>query len=239
MQYLFKCLLIDIIVMCLTKVTSEKMDTNQVNSSTSTSSQRHAVLNDRMVSAVLPKYDAVSCDFNIFRQRFEDAMDLYQIDEIHKGAHLVAALDDTVYTIIVAFCEPMKPRGKTYRALIELLGSIFVFYPAYNNRRRFYDAKQLVDESVLDWYARIKKLAIDCSFGLNAISVLNDRFVCGLLPSHIFDRIAKELPNKALDEIVQLAILEEVKKQRARPLERSISIDFFDSDDEGNIIFSK
>lgn len=229
-------------MMRLKKPTAEKMNNIKnihVDASSSSSTQLHTAQCDRAILSQLPRYDAVNSDFTTFRQRFEDALELNHVDEMQKAGYLLSALDDNVYKILVIFCEPMRPRGKYYQQLIALLGSIFSLYPAYTNRRRFYDAKQLGDESVIDWYVRVKKLAVGCSFGLHITSILLDRFVCGLLLSEIFERVDMESPNKSLEEIVKVAVFEDNKGRSVKPLERSISIDLLDSDDAGNIYEKK
>lgn len=226
------------LVMCVKKTTAEKMNnikTNQTNASSSSPSQLHTVSSDRVISSQLPKFDAANYDFTTFRQRFEDTLELHRVNEMQKSGYLLSALDDNVYKILVIFCEPMRPREKYYQQLIDLLISIFSLYPAYTNRRRFYDAKQSTDENVIDWYTRVRKLAVDCSFGLHITSILTDRFICGLLPSVVFERVGLESSNKSLEEIVKVAVLEDNKGRSAKPLERSISIDLLDSDDTGNI----
>ena len=65
------------------------------------------------------------------------------------------------------------------------------------------------NESVNDWYVRIKKVAMKCKFGNNVFDVLRDKFVTGLIKGPIADRLCGEEPSKLLVELVDIALKKE------------------------------
>lgn len=56
-----------------------------------------------------------------------------------------------------------------------------------------------------NWFARIKKLSIDCRFGGDLESILLDRFISGLKPSPILDRLCEEDETLKLEDAVAIA----------------------------------
>lgn len=56
----------------------------------------------------------------------------------------------------------------------------------------FNNVKQMRGESIGSWFARIKKLSVDCKFEEHFDSILLDRFISGLRPSPILDRLCEE-----------------------------------------------
>ncbi|KAK9678972.1 hypothetical protein QE152_g40391 [Popillia japonica] len=76
------------------------------------------------------------------------------------------------------------------------------------------EEKKEIGESIIGWYARIKKLAVNCKFGANLASVLQDRFVIGMTKGKIVDRHCEEDPMvKNLQPLVDVAVTKEAAIQ--------------------------
>lgn len=55
------------------------------------------------------------------------------------------------------------------------------------------------------WYARIKRLSINCKFGDRFDAVLLDRFISGLKSSAILERLRDEDVDLTLEKAVEIA----------------------------------
>ncbi|KAJ8916931.1 hypothetical protein NQ315_013403 [Exocentrus adspersus] len=79
----------------------------------------------------------------------------------------------------------------------------------WRERRKFYEAKQEINENVADYYARIRSLAVNCNFQVNLTEVLKDKLISGLKRGPILDWVCKEEISKSLEELVMLTLKRE------------------------------
>lgn len=109
----------------------------------------------------------------------------------------------------------MSSRNPTYKHLCTILTKLLTkISSTFNERIIFHEARQEIGESIIGWYARIKKLAVNCKFGANLASVLQDRFVIGMTKGKIVDRHCKEDPMvKNLQPLVDVAVTKEAAIQ--------------------------
>lgn len=130
---------------------------------------------------------------------------------------LLKSIGDDAYTLLKALCDPNLPATRTYTELIELLNKHFV-PPViiYRERLNFYSAMKNADETVSQWYARVKSLALKCKFN-NLNDYIRDRFVMGLVNEEkIFDKLCEEDETLSLESALKKALLQETKlKSRA------------------------
>ena len=84
--------------------------------------------------------------------------------------------------------------------------------PVVNFRRRklFHSARMDPNESVTDWYHRIKTLAKPCRFGNHLNALIFDKFVIGLNDS-LFEELCVSDEELSFDEAVDLALKIEAK----------------------------
>lgn len=157
-------------------------------------------------------------DFIIFKERFENQLELCGIANQSKTGILIASLSADAYKLLKTQCDPHLPRNMDYGELMAMLVSKFVPKEAeFRERRKFYTAFQTKKDSVNDWFLRIKAMAQNCSFGPQLSFVLKDRFVSGLLLGPVFDWVAKEKPSIPLDRLVQIAIAKEDEMRTGGP----------------------
>ncbi|XP_037824924.1 uncharacterized protein LOC119614285 [Lucilia sericata] len=82
-----------------------------------------------------------------------------------KTSTLLKAVGLEAYGLLRELCFPDLPAKKKYN---ELCGMLNQYYSPpviiFRERRNFFDAKKKSDESVAVWYARLKKLAMECKF---------------------------------------------------------------------------
>jgi hypothetical protein len=62
---------------------------------------------------------------------------------------------------------------------------------------------------VITYYGRLKKLSVDCKFGEFLEAVLLDKFVTGLRPGQVLDRLCEENESLTLQQAVDIAINKE------------------------------
>lgn len=85
--------------------------------------------------------------------------------ESSKKAALLKCIGTHAYSLLRALCDPKKPNEMTYDELCNLLEEHFM--PpviVFRERINFYNASKNSDETVSNWYARVKTLALKCKF---------------------------------------------------------------------------
>lgn len=168
-----------------------------------------------------PQFD-VSDDFIIFKERFENQLEVYGIDNDARSGILISSLSANVYKMLKSLCDPALPKNKGYDELVKLLLSLFtVKISLLKERKRFYDARQYKTETANNWFLRVKNLSVNCAFGDELEFCLKDRFVCGLQPGPVFDQIAEQEPSAcelALDNLVQLVVSRDELMRQNHPV---------------------
>lgn len=171
----------------------------------------------------LPRFHGEYDDWLVFTERLEQFFEINDVVEEKKKAILITSISDQIYKTLKDLCFPLLPKEKTFNELCELLNKQFVIKTSViRERYTFYNAKQMAGESIANWFARIKKLSIDCKFGERFDAILLDRFLSGLRPSPIFDRLCEEDEDKLT---VQLAYEIAINK------ESSIKDSYVDGDE--------
>lgn len=158
--------------------------------------------------ADFPRYWADE-NWQIYSERIEQLFDLYGVNENNKKSLLISSLSEDVYETIHDALYPTKPKEKTYEELTDLLRSQYIQgnSSSVSDRHNFYVAKQNEDESEREWFERIRELALNCKFGSKLGSVLVFRFISGLKPSPILDRLCEEDEDKlTLKHVMSIAL---------------------------------
>lgn len=141
----------------------------------------------------LPTFYSGISDWQVYTERLEQFFEVNRIADDMKKSMLLTSVSEEVYKTLRDVCHPLLPKAKTFEELIELLNKQYVVRTSvFRERVKFYTARQYANESIAQWYARLKKLSIDCRFGDRFEAVLLDRFVSGLRPGAILDRLCEE-----------------------------------------------
>lgn len=86
--------------------------------------------------------------------------------------------------------------------------------PDFRVRARFYAIRQADGEPVYDWYWRVLTAAVPCGFGADLRpSAVADKFVTGMRPGPVADRLLGERANSRPEDLVAVAM--EVEKRTA------------------------
>lgn len=176
----------------------------------------------------IPRFYSPGDDWLVFTERLEQFFEINDVADEKKRAILLTSISDDVYKTLRDVCHPLLPKNKTFDELCQLLNKQFVKKTSvFRERVTFYNVKQMKDENIANWFARIKKLSVDCRFGDRFDEILLDRFISGLRSSVILERLCEEDEDKlTMKSAVEIAITKEsaIKEDR----------DDDDDDDGGN-----
>lgn len=148
-----------------------------------------------------------AADWNVFIERLEQFFVLNDVnDDSKKRAIMLTAIDDQVYKVLQNFCHPQLPKDKTYAELVELLHNEYVTRTSlFRERAKFYSARQLKNETISEWFDRLKYLSAECKFGGRFDTIMLDRFISGLRATSILDRLCEEDENLTIQRAVEIA----------------------------------
>ncbi|KAJ8931657.1 hypothetical protein NQ314_015372 [Rhamnusium bicolor] len=159
----------------------------------------------------VPEYNSTE-DFSLYLERLEQYFIANFIDEDRKVAVLLTVIGSHTYRILRDLCDPVLPKNKSFDELCGLLKRQFSpRVSTFRKRIEFYEARQNATESINEWYARIKNLAIPCSFGNLLEEILKDKFITGLKKGKILDRLCEEEATKKVQELLEIAVKKEAK----------------------------
>ncbi|XP_008180036.1 uncharacterized protein K02A2.6-like [Acyrthosiphon pisum] len=148
-------------------------------------------------------------DWNVYQERMEQFFLANGIPEERKVPLLITCMGEQAYKMLKDLCDPVKPAESTYEQLCTVLTRQFAKkVSVYRKREEFYNLRQNTNESVTEWYAKMKNFAAQCSFGSNLIPALKDKFTTGMKDGPIKDRLYEEETTKDLSEFVEIAMKE-------------------------------
>lgn len=156
----------------------------------------------------IPYFSRYYCDFDIFMDRLELYFQLNNTPEEMKIKILIIALDEDIYTYLRHACYPELPMEKTFGEITDLLRQCASPKKSvYRARYEFYNAKKEPEVNIHSWLDNIRALSMKCKFGTDLEEILRDRFISGLPPSPILDRLCEEnLEDLTLQKAIDIAI---------------------------------
>ena len=127
-------------------------------------------------------FEPSSDDWHLYAQRFEHFLLANDIEDDSKQRHLLLALiGNSTFKLLTNLVAPKKPGELSYKEICEQLEKHFSPKPIkIAERFRFYSRQQQSEETVAEYLAELRKLAINCEFGNFLEDALCDRLVCGL-----------------------------------------------------------
>lgn len=93
----------------------------------------------------------------------------------------------------------------------------------YAERCKFYEAKQVDNETVMEWITRAKNLAMFCEFGEHLDHTLKDKFISGLKKGTILEKMFEMEANSTLKECIEAAQLREMTTRQKSAIITSIN----------------
>ena len=149
-------------------------------------------------------------DWDSYKERKEQYFIANYIEDNKRVPVLLTVIGEQAYEILRGLCDPELPSNKSYTDLCKLLKEQFSKKVAiFKERIEFYDLKQYENETVKEFFVRLKNKAIECKFGAALNEVLKDRLVSGLKRGAILDRLCEEEHTASLDSLLQTAIKKE------------------------------
>ena len=129
----------------------------------------------------LKEFEPETENISTYLERVHLYFEANAIAEDKKASVLLTVIGAKNYSIIRSLVAPTLPKDKTYDELVTVLKNHFQPKPLIIAERfRFYKRSQAAGESVQDFEADLRRLAITCEFGDFLDQALRDRFVCGL-----------------------------------------------------------
>lgn len=158
----------------------------------------------------IPEFYGDGDDWNVYYERLEQFFTVNDIPQDKRSAFLISVIGSYTYKTLRDLCHPTLPKDKSFEELCELLHRQFSPQVSiFRERAKFYNAKQESFENISTWYAKVKKLSVDCKFGSNLAMVLLDKFITGLRSGSILDRLCEENETITLQQALDIAINKE------------------------------
>ena len=157
-------------------------------------------------------------DWTIYQKRLEQYFITNSLAESKKVSTLITLIDEETYKTLSDLCDPNSLEDKSYKDLCEILTEQFApKISVFKERREFYAMTQGELEPVNIYFAKLKKKAVHCKFGNRLQDTIRDKFVTGLNPGPILDRVCEESHTTSLESILEVAR----KKEAALTMKQS------------------
>lgn len=124
-----------------------------------------------------------------------------------KLAALLNSIGPEPYKVIRDMCSPDLPSSKSYDAICAILKGFYTpQVVTFKERKMFYAATKEPDETIVEWCARVKRMAGNCDFGTSITMYVLDKFVTGL-DGKCFERLCEsDSSTLTLEDAVKLAV---------------------------------
>lgn len=169
---------------------------------------------ESLMQSCLQVFDPEKYDWMIYQEKLDFYFgSLMVVDVDRKRDALINFLDTNVYKLLRDLCSPILPKNKTYDELCEILAAHFT--PPVNvfgERKVFFDAVKLDDETSNEFCARLKGLAVNCQFETHLEHNLVNKFVTSV-NQKLFEKLAESTEKKdlKLKTALDIAVKMEVK----------------------------
>lgn len=132
-----------------------------------------------------PKFAASSPNkWTDFIGNMEKFFTLNEIRAENKLSYLLQSIDEGTREIVEELYSPHILEAMSYTDIVELLNRHFTrktVPSVFRQRRLFYNLHQRSNETITEWYTRLKMQSLNCNFGANCAEILIERFLSGLL----------------------------------------------------------
>ncbi|XP_055302926.1 uncharacterized protein K02A2.6-like [Sitodiplosis mosellana] len=178
-----------------------------------------------ITASSMPEFNPTE-NWNLWFERLElHFVEIECTDEKQKISILLKLIGAEAYQILHCLCSPKLPSKEKYNDLCALMKAHYT--PpviVFNERRNFYAAKMGADERVASWFARVKRLSLDCKFVAGDLErIVLDKFVVEL-PSKIFEKLCEEDETLTLQTALKKAMMKETKIQQSQ--NSSVDVNF-------------
>lgn len=159
--------------------------------------------------APMPKYNPGHGNWNKYLEKLETWFKANGVTNVvEKRVLLMDGLNRDTQQRLKDQLRGDDPQTRTYQQLCSTISKIYS-HPVsmIHERRRFYGAFMGANESVHQWFQRIKRTAAICQFGDDVEKTLIlDKFVTGLIDNRIVNRIGEEnLTTLTINQALEIA----------------------------------
>ena len=134
-----------------------------------------------------------------------------------KGSILLSSIGTPTYSLLSSLFAPDPPGGKSFAEIQKKLSDHFE--PARSvitERFHFHKREQAMGETISEYDAALRKLAVHCDFGDKLDDMLRDRFVCGLRHEPIQRRLLSESSTLTHVKAIEISKAMEIANKSAR-----------------------
>ena len=116
-----------------------------------------------------------------YLERLQMFFEANEVADARKVPMLLTMLGAKNYSLLRSLVAPANPKDKTYAELVEKLRAHFQPKPlVIAERFNFYRRVQAAVESIADFVAALRQLAINCEYNDFLDQAIRDKLVCGL-----------------------------------------------------------
>ena len=169
----------------------------------------------------LEPFNTSKDDWNAWSRRFEQWLSLssYSTGEnadAKKRAAFCTYIDSATFKLLCSFCAPKKPEELTFEALKAKLDSQNGTKKiVLAERYRFYNYKQRDGQSLPDYIAELRRLAVTCEWSEQHLEDnLQDKFIMGLRNECLLQQLLTQDHMKPLAELMELAHIFEAAENK-------------------------
>ena len=160
--------------------------------------------------------------WNSWSRRFDQWLLLspYSVGEhadTKKRAAFCTYIGSETFTLLCSLCAPGKPEDCTYEVLKEKLDKQYgVKKLILAERYRFYSYKQPKTQSLTDYVAELRRLALTCDWNEAQLADnLRDKFVMGLYNERLLQQLLTHDHKKSLEDLFQHALTFEAAEKES------------------------
>ncbi|XP_058830889.1 uncharacterized protein LOC131689662 [Topomyia yanbarensis] len=158
----------------------------------------------------ISEFNSTFDDWDVYYERLEQYFEVNEVPDVKRSAFLISVIGANAYKSLRDLCHPVAPKDKPFLDLCELLRKQFSPQVSiFRERAKFYNARQETYENVTQWYGKLKRLSVDCKFGDSLQSILLDKFITGLRPGQVLDRLCEENETLKLEQGLDIAVNKE------------------------------
>ena len=155
-----------------------------------------------------------------------ERMELYfianDIADAKKAAVLLTCIGGKTYRIVKSLLAPNLPISKSFPDLKETLKSHFAPKPSIITERFYFNRRmQQSCESIVDFTAELRRLAINCEFEDKLEVALRDQFVSGMQSEAMHKRLLTETERFTFPRAVEITSGMETASKNAQSLYES------------------
>lgn len=166
--------------------------------------------NQMQMIGTINEFNSILDDWNVYYERLEQFFEVNDVAEEKRSAFLISVIGADAYKSLRDLCHPYLPKDKPFESLCELLRKQFSPQVSiFRERVNYYNARQEYHENATQWYGRLKRLSVDCKFGSTLEPVLVDKFITGLRPGQVLDRLCEENETLKLEQALDIAVNKE------------------------------